>query len=125
MIVHLADAAQLDEWARVVPDAAVTLGSRGFNQESAGLSFGTDRIDGAVRAGHLGTRGFSATNDHVPFGNYNPDVDPFRQDARIGDPLRRHRCRRGYCRRARPGRLVVMARPTRRAPRGRATGRSR
>lgn len=63
------------------PFAAATIGNRRFGSLAAGVSGGEDRWDYAVSAQHLRTDGFSATNPNVPFGNYNPDDDGFRQSS--------------------------------------------
>jgi vitamin B12 transporter len=63
------------------PSAAVTVGSYGFAQASAGLSAGQGDLTYALGARRLVERGFSATLPHVPFGQYNADRDPFRQNA--------------------------------------------
>jgi len=62
-------------------DAEATTGSRGFGQLSAGGRFGQGDVDGSARIQHLETRGFSSTNEHAQFGNFNPDDDGFRQDS--------------------------------------------
>jgi vitamin B12 transporter len=59
----------------------LTLGSLGAVQARAGLRAGGDGFDLALDAQHSGTRGFSATNPHVPYGIYDPDRDGFAQDA--------------------------------------------
>jgi vitamin B12 transporter len=63
------------------PSAAVTAGSYGFAQASAGVSAGQGDWTYAIGARRLVERGFNATAPHVPFGQYNPDRDPFRQSA--------------------------------------------
>jgi vitamin B12 transporter len=63
------------------PYGSVTLGSNRYGQLSAGLGFGQGDWDGSVSAQHTDTRGFSATNPSVQFGNHNPDDDGFRQSA--------------------------------------------
>jgi len=68
-------------------DASATAGSHGHGQASLGLGFGAGAFDGAVQIGKLRTRGFSSTNERVPFGSFNPDDDGFRQtsgSARLG-----------------------------------------
>jgi vitamin B12 transporter len=63
------------------PDAFATIGTHRFAQLGGGFGFGADRFDGAVRIAHTGTRGESATTPSVRFGQYNPDLDGFRQTA--------------------------------------------
>ncbi len=62
--------------------ASAALGSNAYGRAAAG--FGIDApVELAVSAQHLRTDGFSATNSRVPFGNFNPDDDPFRQTAAV------------------------------------------
>ena len=63
------------------PHAALTAGSRGHGMAAAGLSAGRDGLNYTVGVQRLREKGFSATNPNVQFGNYNPDRDPFKQDA--------------------------------------------
>ncbi len=63
------------------PDASLTVGSRAYAEGAAGLRFGFGAFDGAVRVQHLRSDGFSATNPNVPFGNFNDDVDGFKQTS--------------------------------------------
>jgi vitamin B12 transporter len=72
------------------PDVALAAGSLGRGEASAGARFGQGTLDGSVRLQHLRTRGFSASNERVPFGQYNADDDGFRQtsaQARLGATL--------------------------------------
>ena len=62
-------------------NAKVSAGSNQFGQVAGGVGFGNGVVDVAVQAQHTETRGVSATNSRVPFGNHNPDRDGFRQDA--------------------------------------------
>lgn len=62
-------------------NAKVSAGSNEFGQAAAGVGFGNSVVDVAVQAQHTDTRGTSASNSNVPFGNYNPDRDGFRQSA--------------------------------------------
>lgn len=62
-------------------NGAATVGSRGYGQAGAGLSFADGPWDGSIQVQHTETRGFSATNERVQFGNYNADTDGFRQNA--------------------------------------------
>lgn len=63
------------------PRAAVTLGSEKFRELSAGVGGGQGALSYALGARHQRQDGFSATNERVQFGNFNPDRDPFRQDS--------------------------------------------
>ncbi len=63
------------------PDAAVMAGSHGTAEAAAGARFGGAGVDGSVRLQHLRNKGFSATNERVPFGQFNPDADGFRQTS--------------------------------------------
>ena len=62
-------------------DANATAGSNRYGQLGAGVRFGQGDFDGSAQVQHTGTRGFSATNERVPFGNFNPDADGFRQNG--------------------------------------------
>lgn len=62
-------------------NAKLSAGSHEFGQAAAGVGFGNGVFDVAVQAQHTDTRGVSATNPKVPFGNHNPDRDGFRQSA--------------------------------------------
>ena len=62
-------------------NAKVSAGSNEFGQVAGGVGFGNGVVDAAVQLQHTDTRGVSATNPQVPFGNYNPDRDGFRQSA--------------------------------------------
>ncbi|WP_143762932.1 TonB-dependent receptor domain-containing protein [Ramlibacter tataouinensis] len=61
------------------PYAELSAGSRGYTQGAAGFSAGQGAFSGSLGLQALNDRSFSATNPAVPFGNYNPDRDPFRQ----------------------------------------------
>jgi vitamin B12 transporter len=63
------------------PTAAVTLGSQGYRQLSAGLSGGQGDLSYAFGLQSTRESGFSATNSKAPFGNFNADEDGFRQNA--------------------------------------------
>lgn len=72
------------------PEAAVTAGSQGYGELAAGARFGAGIFDGSLRVQRRTVKGFSATNERVPFGDFNPDDDPFRQtsaSARLGASL--------------------------------------
>lgn len=60
--------------------ASAAAGSHGYARGAAGVGIDAP-VQLALSAQHLRTRGFSATNGSVPFGNFNPDDDPFRQSA--------------------------------------------
>ena len=62
-------------------NAVATVGSKRYGQLGAGLSFGQGAFDGSVQVQRTENRGFSATNSHVPFDQYNPDNDGFRQNS--------------------------------------------
>ena len=63
------------------PNASVVGGTNRYGQASGGIAFGEGAFDAAVQLQHTQNRGFSATNEHVPFGMYNPDDDGFRQNG--------------------------------------------
>lgn len=62
-------------------NAKLSAGSNEFGQVAGGVGFGNGVVDATVQVQHTDTRGVSATNSNVPFGNYNPDRDGFRQSA--------------------------------------------
>jgi vitamin B12 transporter len=69
------------------PNAKLVGGTDRYGQVSGGIAFGQGAFDAAVQLQHTETRGFSATNENVPFGSFNPDDDSFRQNggsARLG-----------------------------------------
>lgn len=61
-------------------NAALSLGSRRYNRESAGFGWANGPWDAAVQIAHVTTRGFSATNSRSAFG-FNADDDGFRQNS--------------------------------------------
>jgi vitamin B12 transporter len=63
------------------PQAAVTLGSFGHREVTAGLSGGTGTLSYSLSLGSLREDGFSSTNPKVAFGNHNPDKDGVDQDS--------------------------------------------
>jgi vitamin B12 transporter len=63
------------------PDAALTAGSHRHGDAAAGLRLGSGAFDAAVRVQHVRERGFSATNERVPFDSFNADDDGFRQTS--------------------------------------------
>ncbi len=60
---------------------SVSIGSHHYAQLGGGLRFGQGAFDGSVQVDRTVTRGFSATNERIQFGNYNPDNDGFRQST--------------------------------------------
>lgn len=62
--------------------ASLAAGSNAYTRAAAGIGIDAP-LDIAVSAQHLRTDGFSATNPNVPFGNFNPDHDPFKQSAGV------------------------------------------
>ena len=67
--------------AGVHPYATLTLGSRGHALAAAGVSAGQGGLSYALAVQRLQEKGFSATSPRAQFGNYNPDRDPFMQNA--------------------------------------------
>ncbi len=63
------------------PEASLMAGSHGTAEGAAGARFGSGPFDGSLRVQHLRTTGFSATNERVPFDQFNPDRDGFRQSS--------------------------------------------
>lgn len=63
------------------PHASLTAGSLGHAQVAAGASGGEGPWRYGFSAQRMVQEGFNATNSRAPFGNYNPDRDPFRQNA--------------------------------------------
>jgi vitamin B12 transporter len=63
------------------PYASLTLGSYGHREAAAGASGGQGALGYSVGVQSTHENGFSATNERVPFGSFNPDADGFRQDA--------------------------------------------
>jgi vitamin B12 transporter len=63
------------------PRASVTLGSYGHREAAAGASGGEGALGYSIGVQSTRERGFSATNEHAPFGSFNPDRDPFDLDA--------------------------------------------
>jgi vitamin B12 transporter len=62
-------------------NASTTLGPNRYGQATGGVRFGQGAFDSSVQFQHTETRGFSSTNDHAQFGNFNPDDDGFRQNS--------------------------------------------
>ncbi len=63
------------------PHAALTAGSHHHGLAAGGLQGGQGGWRYALGLQRMRERGFNSTQPYVPFGNHNPDVDPFRQDA--------------------------------------------
>lgn len=63
------------------PYAALTVGSYGHVMAGAGISGGQGPLAYAFGVQRTQEDGFSATNARVPFGQFNPDDDPFEQDS--------------------------------------------
>ncbi|WP_428572498.1 TonB-dependent receptor domain-containing protein [Ramlibacter sp.] len=63
------------------PNAALTVGSDHHFTAAAGAVGGSGALTYAVGVQRQRERGFDATQPYAPFGNHNPDIDPFRQDA--------------------------------------------
>ena len=63
------------------PSAAVTVGTLGYAQLSAGLAGGEGGLSYAIGVQKMQDKSFSATNEKVAFGNFNADRDGFKQDA--------------------------------------------
>ena len=66
------------------PNAALRLGSQGTDDLTAGFAGGQGPWTYSLQGQHFQTDGFSATNAKVPFGNFNPDNDGFRQASLSG-----------------------------------------
>lgn len=63
------------------PYAQVALGSDAYKQAGAGFSGGQGAVSYSLGVHALDDKGFSSTNPSVPFNNYNPDRDPFKQQS--------------------------------------------
>jgi vitamin B12 transporter len=63
------------------PSVSVGAGSRGRIDGAAGVQAGEGPLTYAMGVQKLRENGFSATNSKVPFGAFNPDRDPFEQEA--------------------------------------------
>lgn len=66
------------------PHASLTVGIREYRRAGAGVSGGQGAVGYSIGVQGTRERGFSATNERVPFGSFNPDDDLFRQDALTG-----------------------------------------
>jgi vitamin B12 transporter len=60
---------------------SATVGTKAYGAINAGASGGAGNLDYAIHTGIQRTDGFPDTNPHVPFGNYNPNNDGFRQTS--------------------------------------------
>ncbi|MBI2771183.1 MAG: TonB-dependent receptor [Burkholderiales bacterium] len=63
------------------PYAMASAGSQSYSQLGAGASGGQGAFTYSLGAQALRDKSFSSTNPNVPFGNYNPDRDPFNQQS--------------------------------------------
>lgn len=63
------------------PQAAVTVGAKGYREVSAGVAGGAGAWTWALGADRKRERGDSSTNARVAFNNFNADTDGFRQTA--------------------------------------------
>lgn len=63
------------------PEASATVGSYRHARAAASLQAGQGPLGYAIGVQRLREKGFSSTNPRVPFGNHNPDGDPFEQDS--------------------------------------------
>ncbi|RZL87171.1 MAG: TonB-dependent receptor [Variovorax sp.] len=63
------------------PRASATIGTDSYSQVTGGFSGAADRLTYSLDVQRTIDKGFSATNPKVQFGNFNPDRDPFQQDA--------------------------------------------
>ncbi len=63
------------------PRASTTIGSDHYAQIGAGFSGASGAATYSLDVQRTTVNSFSATNPNVAFGNYNPDNDPFQQNA--------------------------------------------
>ncbi len=63
------------------PNAAVSVGARGYGQISGGLAFGQGALDGAIQLSRMRQNGISATNSRALWDVYDPDADGFAQNG--------------------------------------------
>ncbi|MEO5670816.1 MAG: TonB-dependent receptor [Ramlibacter sp.] len=63
------------------PYASLTVGTEKHLLAAAGVQAGQGPWRYSVGVQRLRNEGFSATNEKVPFGQFNPDSDSFRQDS--------------------------------------------
>ncbi len=63
------------------PYASTTMGGDKYREVSAGLRGGQGDVTYALGVSNVHDGGFSATNEKVLFGNYNPDRDGFSQKS--------------------------------------------
>ncbi len=64
-----------------MPRASVTLGSQRYGQITGGFSGMAGAATYSLDVQRTVQRGFSATNERIPSGLFNPDRDPFNQSA--------------------------------------------
>ncbi|MFM7332776.1 MAG: TonB-dependent receptor plug domain-containing protein, partial [Brachymonas sp.] len=65
----------------ITPRVGITLGSDTYRKLSAGVGGSAGDLSFNADLNRLTDKGFSATNPQVPFGNFNPDRDGFKQDS--------------------------------------------
>lgn len=70
--------------AGLQPNAKLGTGPHGFREATAGIAGSQGAFNGALQASWQRDHGFSATNEHEPFGGFNPDDDGFRQGSVSG-----------------------------------------
>jgi len=63
------------------PRLSATVGNDRYGQVGAGFSGASGAATYSLDMQRTTVSSFSATNPNVPFGNYNPDRDPFQQNA--------------------------------------------
>jgi len=63
------------------PYALLTVGSEHHVTAAAGMQAGQGGLRYSMGVQRLRDKGFSATNAKAPFGQFNPDRDPFEQDS--------------------------------------------
>jgi vitamin B12 transporter len=63
------------------PFASLTAGTYEHFAGAAGVTGGQGALTYSLAAQRVQEQGFSATNPRVPFGNFNPDNDPFKQNS--------------------------------------------
>ncbi|HZY18069.1 MAG TPA: TonB-dependent receptor [Ramlibacter sp.] len=66
------------------PNASVGAGSRGYAQAGAGVAGGAGALTYSLSLQREREDGINSTRPSVSAGNYNPDLDPFRQDSAVG-----------------------------------------
>ncbi|MES2635594.1 MAG: TonB-dependent receptor [Pseudomonadota bacterium] len=66
------------------PYASMAVGSDHYARLGAGFQGGQGNLGYSLSLDKMRVRGFSSTNSRVPFGSFEPDVDPFNQHAMSG-----------------------------------------